>query len=241
MHSLDALCRKTLQSNSSPAPAPCDWSMIAPIAPPNALSVSNLDIWRGERCLCHGISFEVTSGEALHLLGANGAGKTTLIRVLTGLGRADGGKLRWRGQSLRESGAEYRASLAYLGHSSGVKLGLTPRENLMAAGALLAVPGATDAAAALARVGLAQQTDLPCSMLSMGQRRRAALARLLLVRVPVWFLDEPLTSLDRSGVGLLAGMLKEHLAVGGLAVFASHQPLGLEPFPVKTLLLGEAV
>ncbi len=215
--------------------------MIAPITPSNALSVSNLDIWRGERCLCQSISFAVISGEALHLLGANGAGKTTLIRVLAGLGRADGGELSWRGQPLRESGAEYRASLAYLGHSSGVKLGLTPRENLTAAGALLAVPSATDATAALARVGLTQQADLPCSTLSMGQRRRAALARLLLVRVPVWFLDEPLTSLDRSGVGLLTEMLKEHLTVGGLAVFASHQPLDLEPFPVKTLLLGEAV
>ncbi len=215
--------------------------MIAPITPSNALSVSNLDIWRGERCLCQSTSFAVISGEALHLLGANGAGKTTLIRVLAGLGRADGGELCWRGQPLRESGAEYRASLAYLGHSSGVKLGLTPRENLTAAGALLAVPSATDATAALARVGLTQQADLPCSTLSMGQRRRAALARLLLVRVPVWFLDEPLTSLDRSGVGLLTEMLKEHLTVGGLAVFASHQPLDLEPFPVKTLLLGEAV
>jgi len=208
-----------------------------------ALSVHNLAIWRGERCLCRDLSFQLSAGEALQVQGQNGAGKTTLIRVLTGLGRADEGEVRWRGESLRRTGAEYRACLAYLGHSNGVKLGLSPRENLAAFCALLALPdsgGVDDVKGVLERVGLSAQADLPCGMLSMGQRRRTALARLLLARARLWFLDEPLASLDVSGVALLTEMLKAHLAGGGIAVFATHQLLDLGPFPVKAVALGLA-
>ncbi|MGA9853394.1 MAG: cytochrome c biogenesis heme-transporting ATPase CcmA [Gammaproteobacteria bacterium] len=205
---------------------------------PQALSLHNLGIWRGERCLCRDIGFQLMSGEALHVQGPNGSGKTSLIRVLTGLGRADEGELRWCGQTLRQNGLEYRSALAYLGHSNGVKLGLSPRENLAVFSALLAMPRIGDIEAALERMGLSASADLSCGMLSMGQRRRTALARLLLARVSLWFLDEPLAGLDAAGVDLLAEMLKTHLAGGGLAVFATHQPLDLRPFPVKTLLLG---
>ncbi|MGH8397821.1 MAG: cytochrome c biogenesis heme-transporting ATPase CcmA [Gammaproteobacteria bacterium] len=205
---------------------------------PRELSVHNLTIWRGERCLCRDINFQLMNGEALHVQGPNGSGKTSLIRVLTGLGRADEGELHWCGQSLHQSGSEYRASLAYIGHGNGVKLGLSPRENLLVAGALSATPADGDIEAALERVSLSACADLPCGMLSMGQRRRTALARLLLNRASLWFLDEPLASLDPAGVDLLAQMLKSHLSSGGLVVFATHQPMSLAPFPVKTLALA---
>ena len=181
------------------------------------------------------MSFTLTNGEALHLQGPNGAGKTTLIRVLTGLGRADDGEVLWNNESLRHHVAEYRASLAYLGHSNGVKLGLSPRENLAVAAALMDVRPTSDTDAILQDVGLRRQADLPCGMLSMGQRRRTALARLLLSRVPLWFLDEPLASLDTTGIDLLRMVLQAHLADGGLAVFATHQPLDLGRHPVKAL------
>ncbi|MGH8307092.1 MAG: cytochrome c biogenesis heme-transporting ATPase CcmA [Gammaproteobacteria bacterium] len=209
-------------------------------ASPQTLAVRNLAIWRGERCLCRDISFQLTDGEALHVQGPNGSGKTSLIRVLTGLGRADEGELDWCGQSLRQNGSEYRASLAYLGHSNGVKLGLSPRENLAVASALLTMHATGDVDTVLEQAGLSACAHLPCGMLSMGQRRRTALARLLLARVSLWLLDEPLASLDAAGVDLLAQMLKAHLSGGGLAVFATHQSLGLTPFPVKTLTVGVA-
>ncbi|MGH8403031.1 MAG: heme ABC exporter ATP-binding protein CcmA, partial [Gammaproteobacteria bacterium] len=161
-------------------------------------------------------------------------------RVLTGLGRADEGELDWCGQSLRQNGSGYRASLAYLGHSNGVKLGLSPRENLAVASALLTMHTTGDVDTVLEQAGLSACAHLPCGMLSMGQRRRAALARLLLARVSLWFLDEPLASLDAAGVDLLVQMLKAHLSGGGLAVFATHQPMNLAPFPVKTLALATA-
>ncbi len=211
--------------------------MIEPMDHEDQLSVDNLSIWRGERCLCRDLSFRVSSGEALQVQGHNGAGKTTLIRVLTGLGRADAGEVRWRGQTLRRCADEYRGSLAYLGHNNGVKLGLSPRENIAVASALLAVPITSNVDAVLEKVGLRTHADLPCGMLSMGQRRRTALARLLLANVRLWFLDEPLASLDVAGVTLLTGMLKTHLTGGGIVVFATHQTMDLAPCPVKTVML----
>jgi heme exporter protein A len=211
--------------------------MIEPMEQPDVLSVDNLGIWRGQRCLCRGLSFKVTGGEALQVQGPNGAGKTTLIRVLTGLGRADEGEIRWRGDILRRNGERYRACLAYLGHSNGVKLGLSPRENLAIASALLAKPVSHDLDIILDKVGLSAHADLPCGSLSMGQRRRTALARLLLAEVRLWFLDEPLASLDVEGVNLLKGMLQTHLNGAGIVVFATHQNMELAPYPVKTVML----
>ncbi len=212
--------------------------MIESMEQPDVLSVDNLSVWRGERCLCRNLSFRVSTGEALQVQGQNGAGKTTLIRVLTGLGRADEGDVRWRGQSLRRNGEQYRASLSYLAHSNGVKLGLSPRENLAVASALLAKPIANNMDMILDKVNLSSHADLPCGMLSMGQRRRTALARLLLADVRLWFLDEPLASLDVAGVTLLTEMLKTHLSGGGIVVFATHQTMDLAPYQVKPVILG---
>ena len=202
------------------------------------LAARRVTIWRGARCLCRDLSFELHNGEALHVQGPNGAGKTSLIRVLSGLGRCDDGEVFWQGEPLRRLGAAYRAALAFLGHNNGVKLGLSPRENLLASGAMTGMPATADLDRALAQVNLGKDADTACGALSMGQRRRTALARLLLTRVPLWFLDEPLASLDTAGVELLSGMLKAHLAAGGLAVFATHQPLELTPIKARTLLLG---
>lgn len=202
------------------------------------LSAKSVAVWRGERCLCRNLSFDLHGGEALHIRGENGAGKTSLIRVLTGLGRCDEGEVLWQGRALRRCGPEYRAKLAYVGHNNGVKLGLSPRENLLAAAALGESSGHAQLEAALDQVRLEEYADTPCSSLSMGQRRRVALARLLLARVPLWFLDEPLASLDAEGVQWLAGLIKSHLGGGGLVVFVTHQPLDLTPFAALPVILG---
>ncbi|MGH8278184.1 MAG: cytochrome c biogenesis heme-transporting ATPase CcmA [Gammaproteobacteria bacterium] len=204
------------------------------------LSAHQVSVWRGERCLCRDLNFALHGGEALHLQGINGAGKTSLIRVLTGLGRCDAGEVRWCGAPLRRLGPEYRAAIAYVGHSNGVNLGLSPRENLRAAGALAQIPSGAAVQAALDEVHLGSQADSACATLSMGQRRRTALARLLLTRGPLWFLDEPLASLDVSGVAWLSGVLRAHLAGGGLAVYATHQALDLAPHRVQALALKAA-
>jgi heme exporter protein A len=209
-----------------------------PPLPEAMLEATDLEIWRGERCLCLGLGFKVRAGELALVRGANGSGKTTLIRVLAGLGLLEAGSIRWRGRSVRKAGPEYRDELAYLGHLNGIKAALSPLENLQAALALNARAQRMAPCAALRRVGLEHFTEVDCRALSAGQKRRVALARLLIADVPLWFLDEPLTSLDVEGVALVEAMLGEHLADGGIAVVATHQPLNAGAVPVVAVDLG---
>ncbi len=179
------------------------------------LEVRDLAAMRGERLVFAGLGFGVRHGGALLLEGANGSGKSTLLRVLAGLGRAELGEVRW-------DGAEVSAeTVAYVGHLDAVKPGLGVAENLAFWGGAAAVAGA------LARVGLAGLAELPARMLSAGQRRRLALARLVLSAAPVWLLDEPTLGLDAASVAGLGGMLAEHRGRGGVVVAATHLPLPL--------------
>ena len=188
------------------------------------LAAEGLGLWRGGRRLCQGLAFGLQAGEALQILGANGSGKTSLLRVLAGLGRVDEGEIRWRGDPLRSS-PEYQSSLSYLAHANGLKAHLSPRENYIFYQSISSTSSEIPADEALGRFGLAELKDRPCAYLSMGQKRRAALARLLAVRSRLWLLDEPLTSLDVAGAELVTGLLERHLGGGGLAVLATHQPL----------------
>ncbi len=167
---------------------------------------------RGERVVLSGVSLAVPPGGALLLLGPNGSGKTTLLRVLAGLKRPDAGAVTW---------PESEAPVAYLGHADAIKPGLTALENLRFAAAGQPV------APALAAMGLERLGELPARMLSAGQRRRLALARLALSRAPLWLLDEPTLGLDTASLGLLGAMLASHRATGGGVVAATHQELML--------------
>ena len=184
------------------------------------LRVAGVSAFRGERLVLRDLSFTVPDGGALLLLGANGSGKSTLLRVLAGLKRPDAGQVAWRGQDLREQGMP----AAYLGHLDAVKPGLTARENL----ALAARVGRGDAARALAALDLAALADLPARLLSAGQKRRLALARLLVSQAGLWLLDEPTLGLDADSVARLGTLMAAHRAAGGVVVAATHLPLPLE-------------
>ncbi|HEV7164408.1 MAG TPA: cytochrome c biogenesis heme-transporting ATPase CcmA [Gammaproteobacteria bacterium] len=202
-------------------------------------SAHGLGLWRGGRRLCQGLSFSLEPGEALQLRGANGSGKTSLLRVLAGLGRVDEGEVRWAGELIRGS-ADHRASLLYLAHANGLKAHLSPRENYIFYQSITDNSSEITADEALVRFGLIDVSDRPCAYLSMGQKRRAALARLLATRSRLWLLDEPLTSLDAAGADLVADLLKAHLKQKGLVVLATHQPLPGKGIPLRSLELGAA-
>lgn len=199
------------------------------------IAVSALELWRGEYCVCSDLSLRAGDGQLVHLRGPNGAGKTSLIRVLAGLALPENGEIRLDGGSILRDMNGWRAALCYVGHSDGVKRELTPYENLRLAARLLAGPEGADIHAALERVGMAAHAGRLCAELSAGQRRRTALARLLVACARIWLLDEPLVSLDHSGTGMLEGLLREHLHGGGIVVVATHQPIdfsGLDVVPV---------
>jgi heme exporter protein A len=194
------------------------------------LEAEGLASIRGERLVFSGLSFRLAAGGALLLTGPNGAGKSTLLRLLAGLGRLEAGRLLWHGADALADLPAHAARVAYLGHLDAIKLGLTAAENLRPWGGRAAV------AEALAALGLAPLAELPARLLSAGQRRRLALARLLLRPAPLWLLDEPTLGLDAASLARFGAMLARHRAGGGLVVAATHLPL---PLPgAAELVLG---
>ncbi len=198
------------------------------------LSAWDLTIERGGRRLFAGLSFSAESGAALIVTGPNGAGKSSLLRALCGfLPLEAGGFALEGGDAVRTLGEQ----ALYLGHADGVKGALTAGENLAFAAAMLGGRSSREAErAALARIGLAHVIDFHARLLSAGQRRRVALARLLIADRPLWLLDEPATALDAAAQAALAAIMQAHLRGGGIVVAAAHAPLGLEG--AKELNLG---
>lgn len=202
------------------------------------LSARGLEIWRGERLICQDLDFDVAAGQLGLFQGPNGAGKTTLIRTVVGLGRLESGEISWCGKPVRKYRTEFTTEVAYVGHMPGVKGALTPLENLRMDRSLMVRRTDCNPEAALERVGLAHFMHRPTGNLSAGQRRRTALARLLLTGARLWCLDEPLTSLDVEGIALVEEMVAEHLERGGLAIAATHQPLAADPARIVPVKLG---
>lgn len=195
--------------------------------PDNLLEVRDLSLFRGERCLFVGLSFTVSGGQVLQLVGDNGSGKTSLLRALSTLAPIEAGEILWRGKPIKSVRDNFLAELSYAGHSDAIKLELTPVENA-AFYASLGVGRSTEADAVIDRVGLSDQRDLPCRLLSAGQRRRVSLSRLLINNTVLWLLDEPLTALDVKGRELVAGLIAAHVESGGAVIFTTHQPLVLD-------------
>jgi heme exporter protein A len=191
----------------------------------NALCVEKVHVWRGDRHVLQGVSAQIQPQELLHISGPNGTGKTTLLRVVSGLLRPEQGSVTWLGQSISTIRTNYQAALAYASHEPALKGDLTALENLRFAVGLKRRISADEMRAALARTGVAGCADLPARVLSAGQRRRVAMARVLAMRATVWLLDEPYTNLDAAGSELISELLQTHVAGGGLAMVVAHQEL----------------
>ncbi len=205
------------------------------------LEVRDLRVQRGERTVLKKVSLHLAAGQYLELRGANGSGKTSLLRAIAGLLPVESGEVLWCESSLSEDRSIFRRESLYLGHDAPLKADFSARENLHYWIGLRRALAAEEIAAALLAVGLpvaAQQR--PTRQLSAGQRRRVALAALLLARVQLWILDEPTTQLDSDGQQLVARLIAEHLQTGGLALAAMHAPLTPAPATRLELQLAAA-
>jgi heme exporter protein A len=197
-----------------------------PIAAAAELVGENLACRRGERLIFAGLDCRLPAGGALLLTGANGSGKSSLLRLLATLLAPAAGRLLWGGAPLSLNLAGYRAAIHYVGHLDAVKPVLTPRE-MLAFWAALRGDARPAIDAALTAFALDAVADWPCRWLSAGQRRRAALARLVASPAALWLLDEPSAALDRDGEDRLAAAIAAHRAAGGSVALATHQPIDL--------------
>lgn len=202
------------------------------------LIASDITCFRGGRHVLEGVSFDLEPGVASVLRGPNGSGKSTLLRVIAGLVDHQDGKLTWlddTGSEVDEDETAVSSLFHYIGHLDAVKPNLSVHENLDFWARFYGVP--EDVTRALETLGIASLRDVPGAFLSAGQKKRLALARLLLGGRPLWILDEPSVSLDVEGVALVASLMKAHCEAGGMLLVTTHVDIGLAHDAIQPLRL----
>ena len=194
--------------------------MTAAHTPVPLLEARALSFLRQDEPVFAPLDFQLHAGELALVEGDNGSGKTTLLRILAGLLHVGEGELNWRGQPLQRDTCA--GEILFLGHQLGLKADLSPRENLQIASGLFGCRDGTSVISVLGEIGLNGYEDEPVRRLSAGQKKRAALARLLLLPATLWLLDEPYANLDRTGIALVNQLLETHTTTGGAALVTSH-------------------
>ena len=202
------------------------------------LEAHGLECIRDDRRLFTELDFRIAPGQALLLEGRNGSGKTSLLRILCGIRLPEAGEVTWCGEDIFRLGPDYHEHTAYVGHRDGVKLDLTPLENLTMAQALGKPRPDITLEGALEQVDLGGFEDVPTRNLSAGQQRRLGLARLLVTSAQLWILDEPFTSLDRHGIEVVEALLDAHLANDGMLALTSHHTINLRRARVHQINLS---
>ena len=193
-----------------------------------ALEALALTCVRGEKQLFADLSFQVSSGECLHVRGENGVGKTSLLRLLTGLSKPESGDVLWNQQSISSESQTYHRDLLFFGHRDALKEDLTALENLKMYAAIDDAALSDEIAmVALRRFGLRGREHLPVHYLSAGQKRRVLMARLVTRQARLWILDEPFNALDIHAVAELETLITDHLMLDGIVILTSHQPIKL--------------
>ena len=201
------------------------------------LNIHSLNFDYSDRPLLRGVNFSLNKGVLLHLRGKNGSGKTTLLKLLAGLMRPSHGDIRYGEHSIYDDVARYQKNICYVGHKSGVSQVLTVRENcrfeLVSSFSNLPLKKASRCGLTvddlMKAFSLDSIEDVACGLLSVGQRRRVGLLRLLMSDASLWLLDEPLVALDEETICILMTYLNQHLSTGGQVILTSHQPLPVQP------------
>jgi heme exporter protein A len=194
---------------------------------PQGLTVEKIHVWRGDRHVLKGVSLALAPGELLQVAGPNGTGKTTLLRVACGLLRPEQGRIAWCGRPIAGIRPQFQSALVYAAHEPALKGDLTALETLQYLVGMKRSVRTAELEAALERTGVGRCAQLPVRVLSAGQRRRVALARVLAMQSPLWMLDEPFTNLDAAGSALVTDLLREHVSASGMALVVAHHEIAL--------------
>lgn len=201
------------------------------------LNVYQLSCERGYRELFEDLNFELLPGEILHIKGENGTGKTSLLRILAGLAQPVSGDVSFEGYHCAKYRNEYNEQIAFMGHKLGIKLELSPIENIRSYCELGRQCSLDQIMDVLEKVGLYGFEDMYCNQLSAGQKRRVALAQIILSQAKLWILDEPFTSLDVVGIAYFLQVIEQHVCQGGMILLTTHQEVDLEQCVIKYLQL----
>ena len=201
------------------------------------LEVKDLSCLRNEQVLFNDLNLALETKDVLFLEGENGSGKTSLLRIICGFRLADEGEVTWGNQSI-SSVPEYFENISYVGHKNGIKDELTVEENL---NLMRSMATASDikTEAVLKQIGLFKKADVLSRQLSAGQKRKLALARLMMTNNSFWVLDEPFTSLDVASVRFFENLIKEHISRGGMLILTSHHEIDLSGLSVKHFNLSD--
>ncbi len=203
------------------------------------LAVNQLACRRGLSTLFSRLDLNLNTGEMIYLKGANGSGKTSLLRIIAGLSSQETGTISWNGTDIQAAREDYKTKLLYIGHAPAVKEDLTVGENLTTSLRIAGIyPTEEMVNEALSEVGLGKRKSLPTRVLSQGQKKRLALARLRIDDRPLWILDEPFNALDIEAISWLEAQLEKHLLNGGMVILTSHQPPNINPKRVRELNLS---
>jgi heme exporter protein A len=212
-------------------------AQVAATSPQPQLEARAVHLWRGEKHLLRGVSFALYSGELLQVVGPNGVGKTSLLRCVAGLLPTEQGEIVWQGRQLPDGRDDFHRELAYLAHVNGLKSELTALENLRFGVSVRRAVATEELRETLQLLQVESCADLPVRALSAGQKRRVALARIMLTHASLWILDEPITNLDKAGIALFEARIAEHMRAGGMILTAAHQLLLQGQSGVRTLEL----
>ncbi len=202
------------------------------------LQTHDLSCVKDDRVLFEDMNLSLSPGQILLVEGKNGSGKTSLLRILTGLSLPESGEVWWKGKPISEVGADYYEQVNYVGHHDGNKRDLTCLENLRLVQAM-GKPLPIDLDDALEKVNLYRFGDNYVATLSAGQKRRLALARLVVTEARLWIMDEPFTSLDKASMAMFQEMFESHLANDGVIVMTSHHDIEMPDSDMVRLNLSE--
>ena len=200
--------------------------------------VNNLQCIRRDNILFQGLSFNLEAGGLLQIDGVNGSGKSSLLQMCVGLIQSTDGEITWNGENITSERYQFQSDITYFGHTNGVKAGLTALENMKVMHALSGFKLKIDYSLVLKQIGLAGMEDVLLGRMSAGQKRRVGLTRIFMASSKLWFLDEPFNALDKEGKIIIEQLIVQHCKAGGMVIFATHQTMEIDGYPLQHIHLG---